>query len=202
MGPKWNWKTLAPWIVVGLLFAGAVTGVIYGVATHEEPGLANPEARWDHSPLTVTCVPYAGPESDACDTVEDVVSVVNHRLGYEALAWRGRRVQGSDDIEVVTRAPVEVGDDGPCGQPGECFVLTGSGGVYDRCSVRTMNVSGGAGNLEWLVTYHGLGHCLGLAHDGYDQSIMRGTQSATPSRTIPPWISDFDRALLRGLYAE
>jgi len=196
---KWTWKTWLMAGIIGALFVTAGVLVAVGVATHTEPGLSNPDARWDHTPLTVACHPYAGEEPDVCDVARGAVEVVNGRLGFAMLEWRGRHV-GHSDIEVTMRAPVEVGSDGPCGAPGECFELEGSAGTYDSCAVRTMNVSG-AGDLEWLVAYHGLGHCLGLAHDDYEQSIMRPVQRPTPDRTIPPWISDFDRRLLRDLYA-
>jgi len=58
-----------------------------------------------------------------------------------------------------------------------------------------------AGELLNLTIHHELGHCLGLAHDDFEQSIMRREQSPTPWGQLPPWISDDDRALVRSLYA-
>ena len=103
----------------------------------------------------------------------------------------------SADITVIMGAPAEVGTD----EPGGDYELRDTGGgVYERCNVRTMNVSGGASNLEWLSIYHELGHCMGLTHDDFTLSIMYPEQRPTPDRTIPPWITDWDRELLRGKY--
>jgi predicted Zn-dependent protease len=71
--------------------------------------------------------------------------------------------------------------------------------MYEECEVWTMNVVG-PNDLEWLTTYHEMGHCLGLAHDDYEQSIMHPVQRPTADATIPPWISDYDRDLLRERY--
>ncbi len=188
-----SWKFMA--IILGVLAAAALAGVIYGVVTHTEPGFSDRTKRWDHKPLTVSCRNYVSGD-EGCDAVGSAVDAVNSRLGFTMLI----RTEQDADIEVVVRAPVDVGDE-VCGQPGECFELTGSGDTYTHCEMRSMNVAGG-GDLEWLVAYHGLGHCLGLAHDDYEQSIMRPVQRPTPDRTIPPWISDFDRELLRGVYGE
>ena len=52
-----------------------------------------------------------------------------------------------------------------------------------------------------LVLYHEFGHCLGLAHDDYPKSIMYPTMTPIPDGIQPPWFSDYDRRLLRDLYA-
>ena len=194
---NWTWKRWVSMGVFSVIFLAAITLLVIGIVTHEEPGFSNPEAQWV-SPVTVTCAGYVPEEDEACDVAEDVVGVVNSRLGFEMLRWDPTNVGGS--IHITMRAPVEVGGSGPCGQPGECFELRGSGDTYTECRMQTMNASGGAGNLEWLTVYHGLGHCLGLAHDDYKQSIMYPVQEATPDRTIPSWISDWDRKLLRERY--
>lgn len=188
-----SWKFMA--IIVAVLCVVAVAGVIYGVVTHEEPGLTSPENSWNHIPLTVGCRTYAG-GPDRCDVAANAISTVNTRLGFTMLDYRGTL---AGDIYITMSAPVEVGD-GVCSEPGECFELTGTGTTYAHCDVRVMNVAGG-GDLEWLVTYHGLGHCLGLAHDDFELSIMRPVQRPTPDGVIPPWISDYDRGLLRSLYS-
>jgi hypothetical protein len=188
-----SWKFTA--IIVAVLAVCAIFGVIYGVATHEEAGLSNPEARWDHVPLTVYCEGYPT-GTEGCDAVTSAMDTVNTRLGFPMLV---ATTDDEADIVVTARAPVDV-EDSTCGSAGECFELIGSSNVYHHCEVRTMNVTGG-GDLEWLVSYHGFGHCLGLAHDDFEQSIMRPVQSETPDGRLPPWISDHDRELLRNLYA-
>lgn len=188
-----SWKFMA--LIVAVLAVVAIAGVIFGVATHEEPGLSNPEARWDHAPLTVRCTGYSE-GFEGCDAVLSAMDTLNARLGFSMLS---ATTDDEADIVVVARAPVEIGHD-TCGAPGECFELTGSANIYQHCDIRTMNVVG-VGDLEWLVSYHGLGHCIGLAHDDFELSIMRPVQSATPDGSLPPWLSDHDRRLLRDLYA-
>lgn len=195
---NWTWKTWVQIIVAALIFVGAIVGVIYGVVTHEEPGFVNAENSWADTPLTVGCTNYAGDSDEGCDTAEHAVSVVNTRLGFDMLRWTGADPDGDSDIHITMRAPVEVGGENRDAAGGH-YELTGRAGVYEHCDVWTMNVSG-PNDLEWLVLYHELGHCLGLAHDGYEQSIMYPTQEPTPDRTIPPWISDHDRNLLREKY--
>lgn len=186
-----------------VLMVVAIVMIVIGVSTHEEPTLISPENSWERTPLLVSCQlygvtahesPEARRENDrACQTVWDVIETVNIRLGFQMLSMTGD-VGGV--IHVSMRSPVEVGMDGPGGH----FDLVGTGTEYERCEIRTMNVSGGASDLEWLTVYHEIGHCLGLAHDDYRQSIMFPTQEPTPDRTLPPWISDFDRAALREKY--
>lgn len=192
---SWNWKN---WTMFGMLialFAGAGTGVIYGVMTHTEPGLTTPENSWGTIPLLVSCEDRS--ETDACNVVWDVVDVINSRLGFQMLSENG---DVGGHIHIQVRAPIEVGQAYRDSLGGH-FELTGFGTRYHHCDAWT-NASGGASDIEWLTVYHELGHCLGLAHDDFEMSIMRPVQSATPLRTIPPWISDWDRELLRGKYKE
>lgn len=191
---KWirsNWTLLA----VAAIFIAAAVVLVLAITNHYEPGFANPDNRWDHTPLLVGCSGYVPEHDEACETVEMVADTINHRLGYEQLVM----TDGPDaDIVWMLRAPVDVGE-AVCGAPGECFQLTGSNGQYEQCAVQTMNASG-PGDEEWLSIYHGFGHCLGLAHDDYERSIMRPVQRATPDRTLPPWFSDHDRQILRDRY--
>ncbi len=197
---KWTWKTWVMFGVVAAIFVAATVFLIIGITTHTEPGFTSPENRWIVRPLLVSCEVYAVEDpreaDEVCNTVWDVVGVVNHRLGFQMLSENG---DVGGHIHVRMRAPVEVGE-AERDAPGGHFELTGTGTTYEHCDIWTMNVSGGASDLEWLTVYHEIGHCLGLAHDDYELSIMRPTQSRTPDRTIPPWISDWDRELLRGKY--
>ena len=189
-------------VLFAVLAVAATAAVLVGVLTHEEPGFASSDSKWGHIPLSVTCVEYGSEVSDpeVCDVVRGVISVINSRLDFTVLVYE---IYESDesDIHFTMNAPVDVGSSNLCSEPGECFELTGFWTEYDRCEVQTMNVAGAA-NLQWLVTYHGFGHCLGLLHDDYEQSIMNPVQRPTPSGTIPPWISDWDRNILRERYLE
>jgi hypothetical protein len=142
----------------------------------------------------------AAAESDIHITMRAPVEVAEAPGASSASSTTAHGSTGTESAEGP--GPSSAGSAGPCSEPGECFELTGTGTTYERCEMQTMNVSGGASDLEWLVVYHGLGHCMGLAHDDYDQSIMRPTQAATLDRQLPPWISDWDRELLRGKYME
>jgi hypothetical protein len=66
------------------------------------------------------------------------------------------------------------------------------------CEVTTSNT--GDEEMELLVLEHELGHCLGLAHDDFELSIMRRVQTPTPQGEMGPWITDHDRDLLRETY--
>jgi hypothetical protein len=167
-----------------LFVVGAL--LIYGISTHSEPGMMDVTPEWDRSdfPLKVCARSYAEsmPASlDAIEVVGDAVQVTNTRLGFMALI----NSNVCEDIEVVVGAPAEHGWTDPGGNatisPGHCVVQV----VNDH------------GELRDLATQHELGHCLGLAHDDFEVSIMRRTQSPTRSGQIPPWITDSDRNLLR-----
>jgi hypothetical protein len=139
-------------------------------------------------PLRVCSQRHAGDEPIA--VTASVIGVMNGRLGFAAL----QEAQDDCDVRVTVGVPAEQGWMDP---GGDALLSDGSGGV--SCDVRTSNVMG---ELLNLTIHHELGHCLGLAHDDFEQSVMRREQSLTPWGELPPWISDADRALLRGLYAQ
>lgn len=177
-----------------LLFVVAAVLIAYGVLTHEEPGLMDEDKRWAQMPLGVSCDGYAGPPDGDCNLVEGVVEDINRRLGYDALIFAGEGYTPEAEIVVTLGVPAEPG----WMDPGGDATLAYSGNTYTRCDIRTSNT--GTTEMLVLVLHHELGHCLGLAHDDFEQSIMRPVQTPTPDRTIPPWITDADRSLLRSIY--
>lgn len=187
-----SWKfAVGVFVVLTVL---AVVGVIYGVATHTEPGLMADAPRWGHMPLRVlvaTHVPGAS-AVEANRAVTDAQDVLNGRLGFTAFVPGDARDEY--DVQVTLGVPAERG----WMEPGGNAWFSTNGYSHPVCVVSTSNT--GTAELEQLTLQHELEHCLGLAHDDYAQSIMRRVQVPTPARELPPWISDSDKSLLVGLY--
>jgi len=184
---------------LGLLFVTLI-GLVGCIP---EAGFMSRRAHWDNHefPLTVCASPYVAAEDDmhALDLTDRVIRQVNDRLGFKVYSM------GTTDCEVVavigepvdvntTGAPDADGNTDPGGAADVNYVLTSG----MRCSVHTFNT--GTSELTFYTIEHELGHCLGLAHDDWDGSIMRRVQIPTPFESFPPWIDDHDRALLRDTY--
>lgn len=188
-----SWKFMA--IVLGVLFACAIVGVIVGVATHTEAGLMPNAPRWEQGdfPLTICAVQYStgSLDTDGREAVADAADAINSRLGL----WVYEVNDDGAGCEVMISLGVPQ-EPGWMDAGGDFRLLSSDNGL--RCEVRTSNVRG---ELQGLVLQHELGHCLGLAHDDFELSIMRPVQTVTPDRHIPPWITDSDRELLRQLYS-
>lgn len=189
-----SWKFMM--IIFGVVLVAAAALIIYGVATHEEPGLMAEAPRWSRDQFPLRACPHAYVDDPhahvaAMNAVDRAVYATNARLGFDAFVpeYTGERC----DVRVTLGVPAEPGWMDP---GGDALLTAGTGGV--SCDVRTSNVHG---ELLDLTLQHELGHCLGLDHDDYEQSIMRPVQRETPDRQLPPWITDHDRELLRGLYA-
>ncbi len=194
------------YLLVGFAVFLALVAVllVYGIVTHREAGFIEGAPQWDREalPLRVCARSYTVDVGDPIleagdrETVEEAVSRAQARTGdwlLEAAVLEAPAV--GCEIEVVIGVPAEAGWQDPGGHA----ELEHTGGRASRCLVRTSNTAG-AQDLTLLTVYHELGHCLGLAHDDYNQSIMRPVQRPTPGRTIPAWLSDSDAELLAERY--
>lgn len=198
-----SWKFMA--IIVAVLCVVSIAGVIYGVTTHTEAGFMDERPEWDRGdfPLSV-CVESYGMDTitGAGRTIADslmgadldnaryVVGLINTRLGFDAYVISTTRC----NVRLTYGVPVEANWQDPGGSA--TIIPRAYGGP--GCEAVTSNVHG---ELRTLTVYHELGHCLGLAHDDFELSIMRRVQVETPDGVIPPWISDYDRGLLRDAFA-
>lgn len=184
-------RNIVMYVAVGLIFVAAIVFLIIGISTHDEPVFMHEGKSWESMPLTVACAGYVDSRDDDCEMVEDVIDRINGRLGFRAYVLTDT---GSPRVTITIGVPAEQG----WMDPGGDAELSFAGEHFTSCAVRTSNT--GTNEMLFLTLHHELGHCLDLAHDDYEQSIMRPVQRPTPDRTIPPWISDMDRAALRGLY--
>jgi hypothetical protein len=180
-------------IAIGLTVV-VIALIIYGVATHEEAGLMEHAPRWGTGdfPLSVCSRAYSDTpvdNRDAIEAVSNALDVVNDRLDFIVFLPTGN---AECDVSITMGVPTEPGWMDPGGDAALLLADTGP-----TCVVRTANIHG---EVEHLVLQHELGHCLGLAHDDFETSIMRPAQSMTPDRQFPPRITDSDRDLLYELY--
>ncbi len=157
-----------------------------------EPGFMSTMPHWraDEQPLQICVDGYAEPPN--LELASRVVRTINDRLGFKIYAITPTR---ADCVVIATfGVPAERGWMDPGGDARISTTL--ESGV--RCEISTANT--GTNELLFYTFEHELGHCLGLAHDDWNGSIMRRTQISTPDRQFGPWISDFDRQLIRDRY--
>lgn len=164
--------------------------MVAGISGHREPSFIDHVPRWQREiPLKVSVSEHGGGDLLPRDgaLVQQAVSEWNARVGLELFVLS----TVDADIRVVMHAPA-----GDGWEPGGHSELVVRGGRAVGCDVRVSNVDGD-GDVPLLVIEHELGHCLGLAHDDFDSSLMRPVQSPTPHGQFPPRITDADRSAIR-----
>lgn len=211
-----SWKFTA--IIIGVLCVVGLAGVIYGVATHGErdADLMEGFEPWppETFPLRVCVHSYSSERGEfrVSSNHEDmeharyVTHEMNDRLDFEAFVIvediHAPRPEGVRDCNVILTygVPHETVHDP---RSDARWTVVDEGGAaefaHGYCYVTTTNVFG---EIRTLVVQHELGHCLGLAHDDFETSIMRRSQSETPDRAFPAHITDHDRDLLRRTYQQ
>ena len=206
-------RNIVMYVAVGVIFVAALVLVIFGVVTHTEAGLLTacdgPGGRLDYSgecydvtwdkdqfPLQVsasTTNPY--PPEDPEDATQSVIRLINGRLGFTALEWRGEELSADITVDIATAQEVDnwMGDSN-----GSASHMRMPDGTL-RCEVATWNT----GTLEVLdkVLTHEMYHALGLAHDDFEDSAMFPTVSPDGNRLTRLRATDTDRSTLRDLYA-
>ena len=200
---------------LGVLAVVALVLVIVGVVTHKEAGLltacehpSNPtwmaysgdcfDVTWnpDQFPLLVNAsTPNPNPPADPDDVTQSVISLLNGRLGFTALQWTDTASEA--DI-VVTIGVVQEGGSWMEDSNGAMSHIRAADGTLS-CEVTTWNT----GTVELLdkVLTHEVGHALGLAHDDFEDSVMYYTVRPDGARMHRGRLTDYDRSLLRDLYA-
>lgn len=159
-----------------------------------EPGFMSTVPHWrddEPRPIEICLEAHVG-EPDTAQ-VSRVIRTMNDRLGFKLYALA--TTPGVCTVFLTLGVPSEPGWIDPGGNA--TIYSDRTDGL--RCSAQTSNT--GTLELTFDTIEHELGHCVGLAHDDWNGSIMRRVQTPTPDGEFGPWIDDHDRALLRETYA-
>lgn len=202
-------------MAVGLvvLAVTALVLVIVGAVTHTEAGLLTAcehsstrldyggdcfDVTWnrDQFPLQVhatTTNPH--PPSEPDDATQSVIRLLNGRLGFTALQWTDDPSAADISVTIGVAQEVELWMSDANGATSH--LRNGDGTL--SCEVSTWNT----GTVELLdkVLTHEMGHALGLAHDDFPDSAMYYTVTPDGARLTRGRLTDYDRSLLRELYA-
>lgn len=182
----------------------AIVGVIFGVTTHEEPGLMSvcwqldglasydpsgctspDELRWAASEIPLS-VSTPGDPGDITETID----LVNSQVGCTILVLDQSNTD--PDILVLLNEPALVGSDDAGGATSHHTT-----GTRMTSTVRTFMVTDPY--MRMRVLTHEFGHALGLDHDSFESSIMFPTQPESEDMDFVMF-SDSDRSLLNELY--
>jgi predicted Zn-dependent protease len=198
------------WYIGFFIFLTVTVGlIVFGELTHEEPGLERPEVSWpkDDFPLSVQATSHVPARTkEDRNAVKAAIKTTNDRLGFTAFKY--------DDDTDTAHVQVTVGvpqdsslkthadfDGQTLKDAGGAFLLKAYPGDkrWKECIVQTSNT--GTIGLLHAVLQHELGHCLGLAHDDFESSIMHNPQKEWSGQGWPASLTDFDRNELRKRYA-
>jgi hypothetical protein len=218
--------------LVAALFVVATALLVHGISSHQEPGLLRvqvdpntghyfyaetPEeveafeefAGYGTGTVSVAFTVDEDDETMAWRVVPSVMGRINHRLGYEVLVRDDPFDQCSESSQICVRLNVaaSVGTPMTDANGDAQHFNTEDSGLH--CDARTWNT--GTGEATSIALRHEILHCLGLAHDHYEQSIMCGSRPYNGREDctlrghyegFSPTISDHDRRVLRELYLE
>jgi hypothetical protein len=209
-------RNIIMYVAVGAIFVAAAVGVTYAVVmhyktlgtddhfSHNENGFMEAWPQWEESnfPLILSTNIYTpdrsrqaidpGTSRTAIRAAERWNDAVGQELFYVE-DWVGP-AGGRARIFINIGVPSEEGWMDP---GGTAVIITESDG-WQHCLIETSN--SGSSEILFYVIMHELGHCLGLAHDTWEGSIMRRTQGSAADLRDAPRISDHDTALLRNRY--
>jgi len=161
-----------------------------------EPGFMPTRPAFSRADVPITVCPagyVAEGDEGARKMVGWATGTINERLGF-ALFKMVSATSDQCDVTAIVGAPSEAG----WRDPGGDATFDSHRTTNPRCVITTSNT--GTDEILGYVLEHELGHCAGLDHDDWDGSIMRRVQFPTPDGSWPPWVDDWDRALLRQTY--
>lgn len=174
-------------VAVGLLFATVIMMLVLrwtGVWVEEEAGFLDDHPGWESTPVHVS---GEDPEAMAA-----AIDAINEQLDCPMLVHD----HTAPSIIVLFGVPHEPGWMDTAGDAEYGRDDTRSSPTY--CRVRIGNT--GTSDLTHMVLVHELLHCLGLAHDDFDASVMRERQRRDISLANQVRVTDHDRALLNERY--
>lgn len=200
-------RVKAPTVLLSLV--GALLGLclifIFGQLPHKEAGLmkvcweshqaryagcqgATEDLVWPQRfPLTYAVLLVHGTDAQAAHSdIDSAARDWNHQIGFEAFVHTENLP--SADVFILYGTYI----DPKAREAGSAKHARGGRGTHAFVEVMTPATR----HLGYLVTFHELGHALGLAHDDYPDSSMYAEIVGDGATRV----SDADRELLRSLY--